>query len=65
MLGAVPSDKAWTRVVEVEADFYLVKPFSYPELVARVKALLRRYEQTKNKADKEGGWLFWSLESST
>ena len=55
MLGAVPSDKAWTRVVEVEADFYLVKPFSYPELVARVKALLRRYEQTINKADKESG----------
>jgi len=39
--------------VEVGADFYLVKPFGYLELVARVKALLRRYEQTQNKNNKE------------
>ena len=54
MVGTVPSEEAWTRVVEVGADFYLVKPFSYVELVARVKALLRRYEQTNNKNHKEG-----------
>ncbi len=54
MVGGVPSDKAWTRVVEVGADFYLVKPFGYLELVARVKALLRRHEWGNRKNDKEG-----------
>jgi DNA-binding response OmpR family regulator len=49
MVGAVPSDKAWNRAVEAEADFYLQKPFSYLELVARVKALLRRHEWTNGK----------------
>ena len=44
MVGAIPSDKAWTRIVEAGADCYLVKPFGYLELAARVKALLRRYE---------------------
>ena len=46
MVGAVPHDEAWARVVEAGADFYLAKPFGYLELVARVKALLRRYEQS-------------------
>jgi len=54
MVGAVPNDQAWSRVVEVGADFYLVKPFGYLELVARVRALLRRYEWTNRKNDKEG-----------
>jgi len=44
MVGNVPNNQAWTRVVDAGADFYLVKPFGYLELVARVKALLRRYE---------------------
>ena len=44
MVGAIPSDKAWTKIVEAGADCYLVKPFGYLELAARVKALLRRYE---------------------
>ncbi len=44
MVGAIPGDKAWNRVVEAGADFYLEKPFGYLELVARVRALLRRYE---------------------
>jgi len=49
MVGTVPSDKAWIGVVEAGADFYLVKPFGYLELVARVRALLRRYEWTNRK----------------
>ncbi len=44
MVGAVLSDKTWNRAVEAGADFYLVEPFNYLELVARVKALLRRHE---------------------
>jgi len=49
IVGAVLSDKAWNRVVEAGADCYLPKPFGYRELVARVKALLRRYEWTREK----------------
>ncbi len=53
MVGAVLSDKAWNRVVEAGADFYLVKPFAYLELAARVKSLLRRYEWSNEKNYKE------------
>lgn len=35
--------------LEIGADDYLVKPFEFDELKARIKALLRRYEQIKNK----------------
>ncbi len=49
MIGAVPSYEAWSRVVDARADCYLPKPFGYLELVAIVKALLRRYEWTREK----------------
>ena len=39
------SDEMWGRVMEAEADLYLVKPFGYRELAARVKAILRRYKK--------------------
>lgn len=55
MLGADPGKTVWTRAVEVEADFYLVKPFGYLELIARVKSLLRRYQQSKRKNGRWGG----------
>ena len=45
LLGEDSSDEMWGRVMEAEADFYLIKPFSYRELVARVKAILRRYKK--------------------
>ena len=37
------------------ADDYLAKPFSYTELTARVKALLRRYYVYKGKMEEEAG----------
>ena len=45
LLGEESSDEMWGRVMEAEADLYLVKPFGYPELVARIKAILRRYKK--------------------
>jgi len=46
LLGEDSSDEVWKRVMEVGADLYQVKPFSYRELAARVKAILRRYRRT-------------------
>lgn len=37
-----PGAELWGRVMETEADMYLQKPLRYWELVARVKAILRR-----------------------
>ncbi len=45
MIGEDSGDQVWGKVVESDADLYLVKPFSYLELVARVKAILRRYRR--------------------
>jgi len=45
LLGEDSSDEIWVRVMEAEADLYQTKPFSYLELVARVKAILRRYKK--------------------
>ena len=47
LLGEDSSDEMWERVMEAEVDLYLVKPFSYRELVARVKAILRRYKMAR------------------
>jgi len=46
LLGSDSSGKAWMRAVEAGADFYLRKPFSYLELVVRVRAILRRYKKS-------------------
>jgi len=44
LLGKDSTGKQWAKAVEAGADFYLKKPFGYKELVARVKAILRRYQ---------------------
>ena len=44
LLGDDYSQDIWRRALIVaEADFYLRKPFDMEELVARMKAILRRY----------------------
>ena len=50
MLGKVPRAIAWPKAVDSGADLYLVKPINYVELVARMKAILRRREWTLGKA---------------
>lgn len=45
LLGKDSSGEAWMRAVEAGADFYFTKPSHHQELIARVKAILRRYKQ--------------------
>jgi len=42
MLGKALRATGWVKAVQSGADCYLVKPFHHSELVARVKAILRR-----------------------
>jgi len=46
MLGTIPGNTAWVKAVAAGTDFYLLKPFYYSELVARVKAIIRRHQWT-------------------
>ena len=54
-LTARSQDGDKTMGFSAGADDYLAKPFSYTELVARVKALLRRYYVYKGKQDEGTG----------
>ena len=40
--------------LELGADDYMVKPFDSKELVARAKAVMRRYQKSKQQADEKG-----------
>ena len=44
LLGNSSSKEGWRRVVQAGADAYMTKPVRTRELIARVKAILRRYE---------------------
>lgn len=50
-LSARTKDSDKTLGFSSGGDDYLAKPFSYPELVSRVKALIRRYHVYKGKDD--------------
>ena len=53
LVGTDPGQEIWKRaLLGAEADFYLRKPFSYAVLVARMRAILRRYRrQMPNVSD--------------
>ncbi len=51
MLTAKSSEIDRVLGLELGADDYLTKPFSFPELLARVKALLRRAEALSSNRD--------------
>mgnify|MGYP000880308812 FL=1 len=40
--------------LELGADDYMVKPFDSKELVARAKAVMRRYQKSKQQLDEKG-----------
>ncbi len=48
MLTAKDEVEDRVRGLDTGADDYLVKPFAFPELLARVRALLRRGSETKS-----------------
>jgi len=51
MVGEVPRAKGWVKAVQSGADCYLAKPFYHSELIARVKAILRRQEWILSQGD--------------
>jgi DNA-binding response OmpR family regulator len=53
LLGRQSDGEMWKRAVEAGADFYLNKPFSSKVLVARIKAILRRYRQSASRSGNE------------
>lgn len=50
--------------LELGADDYIVKPFNPRELLARIRAVLRRYQTAEPKTEKENAWQFgpWKLD---
>ncbi len=54
-LTAKSQDSDKTLGFSVGGDDYLVKPFSYSELISRVKAMLRRYYVYGAKQTEQGG----------
>ena len=52
-LGRQSEIKAWERAEEANFDFYFKKPFSYVEMIARMKALLRRYPAPSRAAPQK------------
>jgi DNA-binding response OmpR family regulator len=42
MLGTASRSRGWVKAINAGADLYLAKPVSQAELVARIKAIMRR-----------------------
>ena len=69
MLSALSEDTDRIVGLEVGADDYLVKPFNPRELLARIKAILRRAERLEPLAGTLGGrrlaFADWTLDTDT
>ncbi len=52
MLTALEEVNVKVKALESGADDYLVKPFHFEELLARIKALIRRYKLLSNDNEK-------------
>lgn len=69
MLSALSEDTDRIVGLEVGADDYLVKPFNPRELLARIKAILRRSERPEPLAGQLGGrrlaFAGWILDTDT
>lgn len=69
MLSALSEDTDRIVGLEIGADDYLVKPFNPRELLARVKAILRRAERPEPLAGALGGrklaFAGWVLDTDT
>ena len=69
-LTASHSEVDKVKGLDMGGDDYITKPFSFPELIARIKAVLRRaetskdYHITKNAALTEDSFLFCDAEVS-
>lgn len=46
MLGTIARSRGWVKAINAGADLYLAKPVGKAELVARMKAILRRRQWT-------------------
>lgn len=51
--------------LSVGADDYLTKPFSPRELIARIKAVLRRLQNTRNLGDSNSSFVFSHIHIDT
>jgi DNA-binding response OmpR family regulator len=49
MLGTTPRSRGWVKAINAGADLYLAKPVSQAELVARIKAILRRRQWARTR----------------
>ncbi|CAM5550001.1 response regulator transcription factor [Frigidibacter albus] len=69
MLSALSDDTDRIVGLEVGADDYLIKPFNPRELLARIKAILRRAERPEPLAGQLGGrklaFAGWVLDTDT
>ncbi|WP_221392743.1 response regulator transcription factor [Dyadobacter sp. NIV53] len=59
MLSALGEAEDKIKALDIGADDYLVKPFHFPELLSRIKALRRRYElhYSKDRVMECGGLM--------